>query len=99
MSNTKSEIARVFHTVADQDGGGYGHPMSDFAEMRMWLEREEAMDRHDCAARLIDIGNSTATITINDVRWRGVALPIGRHVMARNWGREGCQRLGNSSSR
>jgi thiamine kinase-like enzyme len=30
----------------DWDGGGYGHPMWDLAEMLMWLESDEEMDRH-----------------------------------------------------
>src|SRR5262249_24162932 len=30
----------------DWDGGGYGHPMSDLAEMLMWLESDQAMDRY-----------------------------------------------------
>lgn len=29
----------------DWDGGGYGHPMWDLAEMLMWLESDEDMDR------------------------------------------------------
>jgi thiamine kinase-like enzyme len=30
----------------DWDGGGYGHPMWDVAEMLMWLESDEEMDRY-----------------------------------------------------
>ena len=30
----------------DWDGGGYGHPMWDLAEMLMWLESDEDMDRY-----------------------------------------------------
>ena len=30
----------------DWDGGGYGHPMWDLAEMLMWLESDENMDRY-----------------------------------------------------
>jgi thiamine kinase-like enzyme len=30
----------------DWDGGGYGHPMWDLAEMLMWLEADEDMDRY-----------------------------------------------------
>ncbi len=30
----------------DWDGGGFGHPMWDLAEMLMWLESDEDMDRY-----------------------------------------------------
>jgi thiamine kinase-like enzyme len=30
----------------DWDGGGFGHPMWDLAEMMMWAESDEAMDRY-----------------------------------------------------
>lgn len=30
----------------DWDGGGYGHPMWDLAEMLMWLESDDEMDRY-----------------------------------------------------
>ncbi len=33
----------------DWDGGGYGHPMWDLAEMLMWLESDEEMDRYALA--------------------------------------------------
>jgi len=54
MSDTKSrDTARV--PYGGRPGrGGYGHRRSDFAEMPMWLEKEETMDRHDCAPRSID---------------------------------------------
>jgi thiamine kinase-like enzyme len=39
--NERNEVLLI-----DWDGGGYGHPMWDLAEMLMWLESDEAMDRY-----------------------------------------------------
>ena len=40
MFDEKGEILLI-----DWDGGGYGHPMWDLAEMLMWLDSDEEMDR------------------------------------------------------
>jgi len=39
--NGRSEVWFI-----DWDGGGFGHPMWDLAEMLMWLESDEEMDRY-----------------------------------------------------
>jgi thiamine kinase-like enzyme len=41
LINSKDEVFFI-----DWDGGGYGHPMSDLAEMLMWLDSDEDMDRY-----------------------------------------------------
>ena len=41
MFNSAGEVLFI-----DWDGGGYGHPMWDLAEMLMWLESDDEMDRY-----------------------------------------------------
>jgi thiamine kinase-like enzyme len=48
--NPKGEVLFI-----DWDGGGYGHPMWDLAEMLMWLESDENMDRYALTCYVGDV--------------------------------------------
>jgi thiamine kinase-like enzyme len=52
----------------DWDGGGYGHPMWDLAEMLMWLESDEEMDRYALACYAGQVSEQHMKVLLHEHR-------------------------------
>ena len=61
--NSKHEACFI-----DWDGGGFGHPMWDLAEMLMWLESDEAMDRYALTCYCGAVGESRMSALLHEHR-------------------------------